>query len=158
MLVFTDKREYAIKLISTQSQWTPLTAFNYPEKAEDAWANYGATITASATSTPVSIGGAAADIDFDYNVSGDNPTWRPLRVWSGGGKTFIEFPSAMQYGSAPALIGLAHDGGWFSSPSEQMLRYRIAGDKYVVDGLLDHAKLVTGVGGAQTRVDIKRGR
>jgi len=73
------------------------------------------------------------------------------------GKTYIQFPSAIRYASAPALVGLANDGGLFSSPSEQMLRYRIVGgDTYMVDGILDHAALVEGVGGGQTRIDIRR--
>ena len=157
MLVYTDKRIYSIKLISTQSQWTPLTAFTYPQSAEAAWANYGATVvetTGPGKSVPAGAG-SGADLDFDYGITSD-ASWRPIRVYSVAGKTFIQFPKAMQYGSAPALIGLAHDGSWFSSPSETMLRYRIAGDRYVVDGLLDHAELVSGVGSAQSKVEIRR--
>lgn len=159
VLVYTDLRIYSIKLVSTQAQWTPLTAFNYPEAAAAAWAQYGATMATPAKgakgTAPVATGGG--DIDFNYSVSGAAP-WRPLRVYAVSGKTYVQFPSSMQYGSAPALIGLANDGGWFSSPSEQMLRYRIAGDRYVVDGLLDLAELVTGVGSGQEKVEIRRMR
>jgi type IV secretion system protein VirB9 len=153
ILVYTDQRIYSIKLISTQAQWTPLTAFVYPEAAQVAWANYGATMTAGANASTTSV--ADANIDFDYRVTGSAP-WRPVRVYAQAGKTFIQFPDSMRYGSAPALVGLASDGGWFSSPSEQMLRYRIAGDRYVVDGILDHAELVSGVGSGQAKVEIRR--
>jgi type IV secretion system protein TrbG len=62
----------------------------------------------------------------------------------------------MRYGSAPALVGLANDRGWFSSPSQKMLRYRINGNEYVVDGVLDQAELVSGVGSSQTKIMIRR--
>ena len=92
VLVFTDKRIYSIKLISTRLQWTPLTAFIYPETAAAAWANYGTTIsTGSSNSRPVSAGGD--DVDFDYVLTG-RASWRPVRVYSDAGKTVIEFPDA----------------------------------------------------------------
>ena len=154
ILVYTNQRIYSIKLISTQTQWTPLTAFVYPDTAQMAWANYGATMTADAGGKAASVT-SGADIDFDYSLSGE-AFWRPIRVYSTAGKTVIQFPDAMRYGSAPALVGLANDGGLFSSPSQQMLRYRIVGDRYVVDGVLDRAELVSGVGSGQTKVDIWR--
>jgi type IV secretion system protein VirB9 len=155
ILVFTDKRTYSIKLISTQTQWTPLTAFNYPDSAANAWANYGATVEASANTSAASSSSSPADLDMDYTVSGD-ASWRPVHVYALAGKTYIQFPDAMKYGSAPALVGLANDGGWFTSPSEQMLRYRINGNRYVVDGVLERAKLIAGVGRGQTKVEIRR--
>jgi len=155
LLVYTDKRTYSIKLISTQSQWTPMTAFNYAESAQVAWANYGATMTAVSGVGTEQKSGGSGPVDLDYQISG-SASWKPEHVYAQGGKTYIKFPSTMQYGSAPALVGLASDGGWFSSPSEQMVRYRIAGNQYVVDSVIDHAMLVEGVGGGQTRVDIRR--
>jgi type IV secretion system protein VirB9 len=97
-----------------------------------------------------------ANLDFGFRLSGDEPAWRPLRVYTDGAKTYIQFPRAMAFGAAPALVGLDNDGGWFSSPSEQMVNYRIAGDRYVVDRVLDRAALVSGVGSSQTRVVITR--
>lgn len=158
ILVFTDKRIYSIKLVSTQAQWTPLTAFTYPETAQKAWENYGATMTTdtvTAASTS-SIAPAGGQVDLNYTITGKAP-WKPTGVYAQGGKTVVVFSSAMQYGTAPALLGLANDGGWFTSPSEQMLRYRIASDRYIIDGLPQHVILVEGVGGSQTRVDIVRG-
>jgi type IV secretion system protein VirB9 len=62
----------------------------------------------------------------------------------------------MAFGAAPALVALGNDGGWFSRPSQQMVNYRIQGDRYVVDRVLDRAELVSGVGGDQIRVAITR--
>jgi type IV secretion system protein VirB9 len=153
MLVYTDVRTYSIKLISTQAQWTPLTAFSYPETARAAWAKYGA---ATADTVLASNASGSGDVGFGYHWSGEAP-WRPTQIYSQGGKTVILFPNEMQYGTAPALVGLAGDGGWFSSPTEQMLRYRVSGDRFIIDGLPDHFKLVAGVGGSQQKVDVRRG-
>jgi P-type conjugative transfer protein TrbG len=150
VLVFTDKRTYSIKLVSTQKQWTPLTGFTYQTASQDAWSRYGASAQLAGNGTQ---GGGLSQ--FNYTVSGSAP-WRPEHIYSQTGKTYIVFPGAMSFGTAPALIGLANDGGWFSSPSEQMVRYRIAGNQYVVDGIIDHAMLVQGGGGDQQRVDIER--
>jgi type IV secretion system protein VirB9 len=155
MLVFTDQRTYSIKLISTQKQWTPMTAFSYPESAQAAWANYGATMGSAGQSATATNPMGGATIDMEYRVSGNAP-WKPQHVYTMGGKTYIQFPNNVRYSSAPALVGLANDGGWFSSPSEQMVIYRVVGNQYVVDGVLDHAKLIAGVGGGQQSVDIRR--
>jgi type IV secretion system protein VirB9 len=37
-----------------------------------------------------------------------------------------------------------------------MVNYRMQGDRYIVDRVLDHAELVSGVGSSQTRVVITR--
>lgn len=157
MLVFTDQRTYSIKLIATQKQWTPMTAFTYPESAQAAWASYGATMGATTQSTTATttnpMGGA--NISLEYRISGSAP-WKPTNAYTMGGKTYIQFPSSVRYNSAPALVGLANDGGWFSSPSEQMMIYRVVGNQYVVDGVINHAKLIAGVGGGKQEVDIRR--
>jgi type IV secretion system protein TrbG len=70
ILVYTDQRIYSIKLISTQTQWTPLTGFVYPDTAQTAWANYGATMEAIPGGNAAAPSGATSDIDFDYSISG----------------------------------------------------------------------------------------
>jgi type IV secretion system protein TrbG len=155
MTVETNRRTYAIKLVSTQRSWMPLIAFNYPDDTQRQWSAYQQNVAWGASST-LPAGASVANLDFGFRVSGDSPAWRPLRVYTDGAKTYIQFPRAMAFGSAPALVALDNDGGWFSSPSQQMVNYRIAGDRYVVDRVLDRAELVAGVGGGQTRVTITR--
>ena len=91
-----------------------------------------------------------------YNISGDNVSWRPQRVYSENGRTYVVFARPMQFGTAPAILGLANDGGWFSSPTEMMLRYRFVDNDAVIDGVVDRAALVIGVGGSQQRVEFRR--
>ncbi|MDT7952801.1 MAG: P-type conjugative transfer protein TrbG [Acetobacteraceae bacterium] len=154
MTVETNRRTYAIKLVSTQRSWMPLIAFNYPDDMQRQWSAYQQHVAWGAASSTLPTGENVANLGF--RLAGDNPAWRPLRVYTDGAKTYIQFPHAMAFGSAPALVGLDNDGGWFSSPTQQMVNYRIAGDRYVVDRVLDRAELVSGVGGGQTRVMITR--
>ena len=156
MTIETNRRTYAIKLVSTQRSWMPLIAFNYPDDMQRQWSAYQQNVAWGAASSTLPTGENVANLDFGFRLSGDNPAWRPLRVYTDGAKTYIQFPRAMAFGSAPALVGLDNDGGWFSGPSQQMVNYRIAGDRYVVDRVLDRAELVSGVGSGQTRVMITR--
>ena len=156
MTIDTNRRTYAIKLISTQHSWMPLVAFDYPDEMQRQWSAYQQNVAWGAAASTLPTGENVANLDFGFRLSGDSPAWRPLRVYTDGAKTYIQFPHAMAFGSAPALVGLDNDGGWFSSPSQQMVNYRIAGDRYVVDQVLDRAELVSGVGSGQTRVTITR--
>lgn len=89
-------------------------------------------------------------------MSGDNPGWKPLRVYTDGAKTYIEFPRSIGFTSAPTLVALDNTSGWFSSGNTQMVNYRMLGNRYVVDRVLDRAELISGVGSGQTRVVITR--
>ncbi len=156
MVVTTTKRIYTIKLVSTQHDWTPQIAFNYPDDMQAEWAAYHqqAQFQTAAMSVP---GGARSseNIDFDFRLGGDRPDWTPVRVYSDGVKTYIDFPPSVSSTAAPALVAL-NGGGWFSRPNPQLVNYRMRGDRYVVDGVLDRAALISGVGSSQTRVTITR--
>jgi type IV secretion system protein VirB9 len=156
MTIETNRRTYAIKLVSTQHEWMPLVAFNYPDDMQRQWSAYQQNAAWGAAASTLPTGENVANLDFGFRLSGDDPSWRPLRVYTDGAKTYIQFPQSMAFGSAPALVGLDNDGGWFSGPSQEMVNYRIAGDRYIVDRVLDRAELVSGVGGGQTRVLITR--
>jgi type IV secretion system protein TrbG len=156
MTIETNRRTYAIKLVSTQHQWMPLVAFNYPDDMQRQWSAYRQNVAWGSATSIQSTGENAANLDFGFRITGDNPSWRPLRVYTDGGKTYIQFPHTMAFSDAPALVGLDSGGGWFSGPSEQMVNYRITGDRYIVDRVLDRAELISGVGSGQTRVLITR--
>ena len=156
LVVETNIRTYAIKLVSTRHEWMPLVAFNYPSDVERKWARYRQTVAFGRAASRLPSGENLANLDFGFRLSGDRPGWRPLRVYTDGWKTYIEFPRSIGSGTAPALVALNNDGGWFSRPTAQMVNYRMEGDRYIVDRVLDRAELVSGVGGDQTRVVITR--
>jgi len=156
LVIETNRRTYAIKLVSTQHEWMPLVAFNYPDDVQRQWSAYRQTVAFGAAASTLPSGENVANLDFGFRLSGDDPNWRPLRVYSDGAKTYIQFPHTISSGTAPALVALDNDGGWFYSPTEQMVNYRMQGDRYIVDRVLDRAELVSGVGSGQTRVVITR--
>jgi type IV secretion system protein VirB9 len=154
--VATNRRTYAIKLVSTQTEWMPLVAFNYPDDMQRQWSAYRQTVAFGAKANTLPTGENVANLDFGFQLSGDNPGWKPLRVYTDGAKTYIEFPRTISFTSAPTLVALDNSGGWFSSGNTQMVNYRMLGDRYVVDRVLDRAELISGVGSGQTRVVITR--
>ncbi len=155
----TDRRSYAVKLVSTEAQWMPLVAFNYPDDAQAQWKAYQQQVAFGSAGTTLPTGENTANLQFMcVSPATGGPSWAPTRAYTDGAKTYIEFPSSIAYQAAPALVTLANDGGLFSGPSQQFVNYRMAGSRYVVDAMLDKAALISGVGGDQQRVVLTRGK
>jgi len=157
--VETDRRTYAVKLVSTEAEWMPLVAFNYPDDGQAQWKAYQQQVAFGSAGTTLPTGENTANLQFMcVSPATGGPSWAPTRAYTDGAKTYIEFPSSIAYQAAPALVTLANDGGLFSGPSQQFVNYRMAGSRYVVDAMLDKAALISGVGGDQQRVVLTRGK
>jgi type IV secretion system protein VirB9 len=151
MIVNTDRRSYTIKLISRKDAWTPKVAFTYPEDVQSQWAAYMARNeqTVQPNRKVMTISNVNG-LDYGFRIKGDSPTWRPLRVYTDQAKTYIEFPPAVRNGETPALVVLGPD------THEQLVNYRMLGDQYVVDKVIQKAALISGIGPHQERVEIVR--
>ena len=157
LVITTNRRAYTIKLVSRAEDWMPRVAFSYPDDARALWTAHGRARAAREEAAAAAIGPAeAAVFDFGYAVSGDSPSWRPVRVFSNGAKTYIEFPRGIGAGELPTLVALADDGGLFTEPSKQLVNYRFVHGRFEVDKLLTRAALISGVGRDQTVVRIER--
>lgn len=154
LIITTTKRLYDITLVSSSYAHTDEITFTYSEDVQAQWRQYQAQEQQNAINTTMTNGTNLASLDFGYALNGDNPAWRPLRVYSDGIKTYIQFPRSMLSGDAPTLVALDGDGTWFSSPTKEIVNYRVVGDTYVVDRVLDRAALLSGVGGSQQEVEI----
>lgn len=159
LVITTDRRAYTIKLVSRRKDWMPRVSFFYPEEPEAKWSAFRAQQEnlreASLTAEPVEN---AANLDFAYEIYGDRPRWRPVRVYTNGAKTYIQFPRGVAHGDLPALVALGDDGGLFSEPSKQLVNYRYVYGRFEVDKVLDRAMLISGVGWDQVTVKIRRSR
>jgi type IV secretion system protein VirB9 len=157
LIIATNRRTYVIKLLSRQHDWIPLVSFSYPEDEARQWA---ALQTEQQKERAASIlpdsGQDIAHLQFNYQLTGDNPDWKPLRIYTDGRKTYIQFPPSMPYSDAPALVALGASAGLFSGPSQQLVNYRVTGDRYVVDKVLERAALISGIGREQVKVTITR--
>ena len=153
MTIATDRRLYIVKLVSRVKDWMPLISFAYPDDLNAKWAAYHAERTKQIESTVIpTTGQNIAHLDFGFVMSGDSPAWKPTRVYSDGLKTYIQFPPSIKSMKIPALVAI---GG---NKKEQLVNYRIVGNTYVVDQLIQTAALISGVGNSQIKVYISRER
>lgn len=151
LVVTTDRRTYSLKLVSRKDDYMPAVAFTYPEDESAAWAKLTQQQAAqrAATVLPESGGLHVEKLDFDYELGGDRPAWKPVRVYSDGVKTYIEFPHKVAAQDMPVLVSIA------DNKKEEMVNYRVKGDRFVVDKVLDRAELLSGVGRHQVQVTIQ---
>ena len=147
LIITTNKRTYHLKLISRPSGHTHYVGFLYREQAlavaakdrkEELWS----TSTVDGKTVELS------SLDFNYQVSG-KADWKPIQVYNDGQQTFIKLPDSASKKEAPVLLAM-------KGKQEQLVNYRFQNNAFVVDGLFDHLALISGVGGQQTRVDVKR--
>ncbi len=153
LVVHTDRRSYNILLVSKKDQWMPLISFSYPEDTQTQWAAYSEQhqqlLKAKAVySTALST---STGLNFNYQIKGDSPLWKPVRVYSDKAKTYIQFPANVKYAQAPALVILDRTN------QEQLVNYRMVDDRYVIDQVIEKAALIRGIGHHQERVEISRG-
>ena len=158
LFITTNRRSYVIRLISTQNDWIPMLSFDYPEDVNANWNAYAKQQEYRKSATTLPTGQNLVNLDFGYRITGDKPAWRPERVYTDGVRTFIQFPVANFEGlEAPTLVTLS-PGGWFRKEKEELVNYRLVGDRYIVDQVIDSAALITGVGKRQVKVVIERSK
>jgi len=148
LTIMTDRRTYSMKLISHQSQWMPNVSFDYPDDLREAWSTVVDANNREAEARIMPEGIDVARLDFCFMMKGDQPSWRPIRIYTDNIKTYIQFPKILQ--EMPALVSLD------TRKNAQLVNYRIVGDRFVVDKVLEHAALILGVGRDQQKVEISR--
>ncbi|WP_448949333.1 P-type conjugative transfer protein TrbG [Lautropia mirabilis] len=156
LIVNTNRRAYHIQLRSHRSNYMPQVAFSYPEDDAAKWAELRQQEQRKReTDTIPQTGEYLGDLSFDYRIEGSAP-WKPVRVYHDNSKTIIELPRTMAQTEAPTLLLVRQDGGWFSDEETVMINYRIQGNRYIVDTVIDKAILFAGVGKSQQRITITR--
>jgi type IV secretion system protein TrbG len=146
MVVTTSRRTYHIQLKSHARQYMARVGFEYPEDVSAKLADINARLEAG---TIPGAGLPAEQLNFGYSVSG-RASWRPVRVYSDGSKTYIQFPKSVLAQDAPVLFVVS--GG-----QNRIVNYRMKGDMMMVDYNIDRAVLVSGAGWKQKKITIKRG-
>lgn len=135
LVITTDRRSYHLTLTSTTA--TAMAALSWIYPADQLIALRRAS-EATEASKPVASGLTVEALHFNYEVSGDTPTWRPLRAFDDGRQTFIEFPPSLSVGEAPPLFLVDAKG------EASLVNYRVTGRFYIVDRLFDRAELRLG--------------
>lgn len=135
IVITTDRRTYHLQLESTSATAMAALSWTYPQ---DELIAVRRVVEQERAAAPIATGLAIDRLNFGYAISGDNPSWRPLRAFDDGRQTFIEFSPSIAVGEAPPLFVLGPTG------EAQLVNYRVAGRFYVVDRLFDAAELRLG--------------
>jgi P-type conjugative transfer protein TrbG len=151
LVVTTDRRVYYVKLTASQKHYMPRIAFQYPDDLQRQWAAYRASEQWARAANTLATGESIEHLDFAYEIDGAAP-WKPVRVYNDGLKTVIQMPRTLRQTEAPTLLVLG------PGRQEQLVNYRLQGERYIVDQVFDSAVLIAGVGREQTRVTLRRSR
>ena len=138
IILTTDQRTYILEAVSREGDvYTSVIAWNYPQEQ---MREQQAALAQAAQSVVATT--AIDHLNFSYSVKPVNsrkgPRWQPLRVFDDGLKTYIQFPANLASSEAPPLFLVG------PKDQAQLVNYRLAGDYYVVDRLIDVAELRLG--------------
>ena len=140
-VITTTKRTYYLDLKSFADTYMAAVSWRYPhdvikqikkKRPKKARLRKASFKTADLKMKP-------EDLRFDYIIKGDNPNWRPTRVFDDGKKVFIQFPKSIAVSEAPPLFVTGRKG-----KKSKLVNYRVKGEYYVVDRLFDFAELRLG--------------
>lgn len=135
LVITTDRRSYHLNLTSTSGPAMAGLSWTYPQ---DELIALRKTAERTEAAAPVATGLAVEQLHFNYEISGDEPAWRPLRAFDDGRQTFIEFPASIAVGEAPPLFVVDEKG------KAALVNYRMHGRFYVVDRIFSAAELRLG--------------
>ena len=128
MVLTTDRHTYHLEFKSFRETYQAAVSWRYPQ---DALRMQDEEESRTIANVKVS------DLNFRYNIQGD-ASWRPVRVFDDGAKTYIEFPGSVQRGELPPLFIVSKD------TSSQLVNYRYRNNYYIVDRLFQKALLMMG--------------
>lgn len=145
--IYTDKRTYYLDLSSSDKEFMPQISFIYPEQALQNFAQIKSdlmnklktrTIATNSDQDPVLID----NLDFSYRYSGDESLY-PIRTFNDGKKTYLQMPPKLMNSTLPALV-VVNGTHLFSEDDIAVTNYRIKDNKFIIDGLPEHIRLMSG--------------
>lgn len=137
LVIITDRRTYHLELTSNPETYMASVSWRYPR--DELIALQGRNQEAeSAVELVVDSGLRVDNLRFRYEITGDDPPWRPVRVFDDTRKVYIQFPARLDQGDAPPLFVIGPDG------HNQLVNYRVKGSYYIVDRLFAAAELRLG--------------
>lgn len=135
LVINTKRRTYHLELRATESTSMASVSWDYPH---DRLFALEVRNRQAAAVQPVATGLDLARLNFRYEITGDQPPWRPLRAFDDGAKVYIEFPRGIGQGEMPPLFVVGPAG------DSQLVNYRVRGNHYIVDRLFGAAELRLG--------------
>lgn len=136
--ITTDRRAYLLKITSTPSAKSNREVrFWYPDKQS--------VLIAELPNIDIN------QLNFHYQLelTGQKPSWLPIRVFDDGTHTYVEMPSEITSKDLPVLFVA-------NGNSKEIVNYRFKTPYFIVDKIFAKAILLSGVGREQQQVIINR--
>jgi P-type conjugative transfer protein TrbG len=137
LAINTDRRSYLLELHSYADTYMAAIVWHYPEDDLARLEAQTSELAAQEKNAAPVVGIDALNFGYTIQVEKGAPAWTPLQVFDDGRRTFVRFPAAMVLREAPALFVLRDS-------ETQLVNYRVKGDTYVIDRLIDAAELRVG--------------
>jgi type IV secretion system protein VirB9 len=137
LAINTDRRSYMLELHSYADTYMAAVVWRYPEDELAQLQGQASELATQQKSTSAVVGIEALNFHYTIEVVEGHPAWTPLQAFDDGRRTFVRFPPAMLVREAPALFVLR-------DKETQLVNYRVKGDTYVIDRLIDSAELRVG--------------
>jgi len=151
LIITTDRRTYYLELKSEPDAWMAAVSWDYPS---DRLIALKTANRERESATPVAAGVQLEQLKFRYEITGDKPSWRPVRAFDDGSKVYIQFPDAIAQGEMPPLFVIGAVG------DTELVNYRVRSPYYIVDRLFGAAELRLGGKKAQvvriSRTDVRK--
>jgi type IV secretion system protein VirB9 len=151
LVIMTTQHTYRLNLVARRGDdFTQAAGFYFPKELLAASAAAKKEAGDPKPSAPRSLIAdlGSRELNLNYQVSGPDVPFRPLRAFDDGTHTYLQMPAGMKANEAPALLVATPSG------DNALVNYRIAGSYYVIDRLFDQAVLLAGVGNSRDRVSI----
>jgi type IV secretion system protein VirB9 len=137
LAINTDRRSYMLELHSYADTYMAAVVWRYPEDELARLQGQASELAAQQKTTSSVVGIDALHFNYTIQVVEGHPAWTPLQAFDDGRRTFVRFPPAMLVREAPALFVLRDQ-------QTQLVNYRVKGDTYVIDRLIDSVELRVG--------------
>ncbi|RIL03504.1 MAG: P-type conjugative transfer protein TrbG [Proteobacteria bacterium] len=142
LVITTNRRVYHLRAIS--SDWyIPTISWTYPQDEADELAKQ---IAKQESVEDIQV--APEGLRFDYEIDGGDYEWKPLRVFDDGLKTYLQMPKRLRVTEAPALFVIENG-------DPMLVNYRVKGDYYIIDRLIEQAQLRVGTNKKVDIYDVK---
>ncbi|SAL09567.1 conjugal transfer protein TrbG/VirB9/CagX [Caballeronia sordidicola] len=135
LVITTSRRTYLLELTSTAKAWMASVSWEYPK---DQMLALQAQAQAADAQAPAAEGLSLDQLHFRYAITGDSPSWKPVRAFDDGQHVYIQFPAGIAQGELPPLFVVGPDG------KGELVNYRFHAPYDIVDRLFGAAELRLG--------------
>ena len=147
LVINTNRRTYHLEISATALTWMSSISWQYPL---DQLAVLKGTNRHAESVASVADGISLERLNFNYEISGASPAWRPVRAFDDGEKVYLQFPAGVAQTDMPPLFIVG------SHQQAELVNYRVKTPYYIVDRLFDAAELRLGDKKTEVRVRIER--